>query len=83
MFFNLYYSNWGNIFVPHKCKLLIISVGYIWGSEVKNITSILQQKRGILIFLSFVIFKLNNEKRKYLKTGSRAGVLGEKALETH
>ena len=34
MFSNQYYSNWGNIFVPYKYKSLIISVGYIWGSEV-------------------------------------------------
>ena len=36
MFSNQYYSNWGNIFAPCKYKSLIISVGYIWGSEAIN-----------------------------------------------
>ena len=34
MFSNQYYSNWENIFAPHKCKLLIITIKHIWGSEV-------------------------------------------------
>ena len=36
LFSNQYYSNWGNIFVPYEYKSLIISIGYIWGSEVKK-----------------------------------------------
>ena len=36
MFSNQYYSNLGNIFVPHKCKLLIISIGYIWRGDARN-----------------------------------------------
>ena len=34
MFSNQYYSNWGNIFVPYKCKSLVISVRYIWGRKL-------------------------------------------------
>ncbi len=37
MFSNQYYSNRGSIFVPCKCKLLIISIGYIRGGEVNYI----------------------------------------------
>ena len=58
-------------------------MGYLRGSKVKKIISILQQKRGILIFFSFVLSNLNNEKREYLKAGSTARVWRKEALETY